>query len=230
MRLLYNCYFTVCIPSYVWGMLLQYTVSLAFFLMSKFFLLTWISSCSFLSPYLMSSALLSFPDDLLFFDVLICPHTSSLLGASIFPLGPWYITSSLIIISFLLLRVSWKWCFHLFIISRCFLIKLLSLFFKWTFLVRNQPSFHSYCIELSCLISFVCILSTFQHFKCLSYFLPSTDFLGFPSLIFLILNIQSCLPIPHFNWSFYFFLPPLFDTLCPANHSSSFSPYIQPFD
>jgi hypothetical protein len=36
-------------------------------------------------------------------------------------------------------------------------------------------------------------------FKCMSYSLPCTDFLGFPSLIFLILNIRSCLPIPHFN-------------------------------
>jgi hypothetical protein len=39
----------------------------------------------------------------------------------------------------------------------------------------------------------------------MSYFLPSTDFLGFSLLIFLFLNIQSCLPIPHFNWGFIFF-------------------------
>jgi len=45
----------------------------------------WISSCNFLSPYLVSSALLLFPDDFLFFDVLIFSHTLSFVGGFSFP-------------------------------------------------------------------------------------------------------------------------------------------------
>lgn len=116
---------------------------------------------------------------------LFYPILYLLLGGSIFSLGPWYITSSLIVISFLLLIVSQTCCFHHFIISRWYLIKLLSLSLQMDILGQETTFIPQllYRTSLPC-FSFVCFLLTFQHFKCMSYFLPSTDFLGFPLVIF----------------------------------------------
>lgn len=56
-----------------------------------------------------------------------------------------------------------------------------------------------------CLVSLVCFLYTFQHFKFMNHLIPSTNFLGVLWFIFVIFNIQSCLPIQHFNLGFIFF-------------------------
>ena len=69
----------------------------------------------------------------------------------------------------------------------------------------------------------MCFLRTFQHFKFMNPLIPSTDILGFLWVIFVTLNIQSCLPIQHFNLGFIsFFYHYLTRLIIPVFHVCPF--------
>ena len=82
-----------------------------------------------------------------------------------------------------------------------------------------KPAFTSQATVQNFLASFICFIHTLQDLKVMCFFfLWSAHFIGFPSLIFVILGVHSRPPLQHFDLDFIFLPPYLAFFIIPVIH------------